>query len=248
MDENVGSAEEGREGRGEEEENLARLPLLSPPAVEENLFPNSRFLIFVRANFFGFQSLLLLRLPSLCSRSKRCCSFPFLNSLLLRRRWWCFCVNPFEVKKNNNIKKVSFCFLPLPPFFPSPPPLPLLLLLLSRKRRSKTYGPCFVFHAVIGMLTNQWGSQIQLASPIRKKEFFFTLFLFFFFSYLSDLHYFRSLFLLPLLLSSFFHHRESKQAKKGIKTKNQKPGAMMIKRQITQRTRVSDSVRPHRRR
>lgn len=171
-----------------------------------------------------FQSLLLLRLPSLCSRSKRCCSFPFLNSLLLRRRWWCFCVNPFEVKKNNNIKKVSFCFLPLPPFFPSPPPLPLLLLLLSRKRRSKTYGPCFVFHAVIGMLTNQWGSQIQLASPIRKKEFFFHSF-----SFLLLFFSFRPpLLSLPLSSSSssFFFlpsSREQASKKKASKPKTKNP-------------------------
>jgi len=113
------------------------------------------------------------------------------------------------------------------------------LFSLFRKRRSKTYGPCFVFHAVIGMLTNQWGPK---SSGLTDPKCFSLSFSFFFATSASLSSSSFPSFPFPLLARG---KRQRHPHKKKPKTKQ---SAMMIKRQITQRTRVSDSVRPHRRR
>lgn len=249
MDENVGSAEEGREGRGEEEENLARSPLLSPPAVEENLFPNSRFLIFVRANFFGFSisSSSSTSLSVLTLETVLFFSFPQLSSaqeavvVLLRE--------PFRGEKKQQHQKGEFLFFTSSSFLPlssttPPPPPPSFSEKTIQNLWSVFCIPCCHWHADESMgVTNPVG----LSDP--KERIFFSLFFFSssFLFFPTSTTFAPSFFFLFFFLLSSIIARASKQ-KKGIKTKNQKPGAMMIKRQITQRTRVSDSVRPHRRR
>lgn len=141
-----------------------------------------------------------------------------------------------EVKR----KKVSF-YLFLSFFLSSsPPPLPppTPFFSLSEKTIQNLWSvfciSCCHWHADESM-----GAQIQW--PHRSEMFFSLVFVFFATSASLSSSSFPS-FPFPLLARG---KRQRHPHKKKPKTKQ---SAMMIKRQITQRTRVSDSVRPHRRR
>ena len=220
----------GAGGRGGGGRGLGASCLFVPPPLKRTMFQSHVYLCPSETVFFShaFRPLLLL----LLAHARIALSSQKPSS---RESCWSsgsFCRNRGEEEKGEFLS-LSFFLLPhlhchLRPLFS-----------LFRKRRSKTYGPCFVFHAVIGMLTNQWGPK---SSGLTDPKCFSLSFSFFFATSASLSSSSFPSFPFPLLARG---KRQRHPHKKKPKTKQ---SAMMIKRQITQRTRVSDSVRPHRRR